>query len=131
MAHRIRRVAGWLLQVLMAAAFVAIGLGKFGSPFWERSFARWGYPAGAHLVVGVVEIIGGVLILVPRFTSYAAFGLATVMVGAIVTQARAGEMWTRPVPHLVVLLLLAALRWPERWRRSPASSMPGVAATRS
>ena len=123
--QRIRRVVGWLLQLLMAAAFVSIGLGKFGDPSWERAFARWGYPAGSHLVVGALECLGGVLMLVPRLTSYAALFVAMIMVGAIATHAHAGQPWTRPVPHLCVLLLLAAVRWRDRWRPSPATPTPG------
>jgi uncharacterized membrane protein YphA (DoxX/SURF4 family) len=116
-----RTIASWLLQVLMAAAFITIGLGKFGAPFWERSFARWGYPPGFHLVVGVIELVGGILVLVPRLTSYAGLMLGTVMVGAILTHALAGDMWARPVPHLVILMLLTWLRWPSRWRRPPVT----------
>jgi putative oxidoreductase len=123
--QKIRSVAGWLLQLLLAAAFVSIGLGKFGNPFWERAFARWGYPPGSHLIVGGLEFLGGVLMLVPRLTSYAALFVAMIMVGAIATHALAGQPWTRPVPHLCVLLLLAAVRWRDRWRPSPAASTPG------
>jgi uncharacterized membrane protein YphA (DoxX/SURF4 family) len=126
--QKIRSVVGWLLQLLMAAAFVSIGLGKFGNPSWERAFARWGYPPGSHLIVGALEFLGGVLILVPRLTSYAALFVATIMVGAIATHALAGQPWTRPVPHLCVLLLLAAVRWRDRWRPSPTASTSGDVA---
>ena len=36
----------WVVQVLAAAAFIAIGVAKFGDPAWARNFARWGYPDG-------------------------------------------------------------------------------------
>lgn len=113
---KVRNVAGWLLQILMAVAFVGIGLAKFGDPAWERNFARWGYPAGFHLVIGAVEFLLGVLLIVPKLTSYAALGLAAVMAGAVATHATAGQAWTRPLPHLTLFLILAALRWPRRWR---------------
>jgi putative oxidoreductase len=126
--QRLRKIGAWLLQILMAAAFVSIGLGKFGDPSWERAFARWGYPPGSHLVVGALECLGGVLMLVPRFTSYAALFVAMIMVGAIATHALAGQPWTRPLPHLCVLLLLAVVRWRDRWRPSHAASSPGGVA---
>jgi uncharacterized membrane protein YphA (DoxX/SURF4 family) len=109
-----RVVAGWALQVLLAFAFVSIGLGKFNDPSWARSFERWGYPHGFHLVTGVIEAACGVLLLVPRLTSYAALLLGVVMVAAAATHMMAGQPWTRPLPHLTMLMILAWLRWKRR-----------------
>jgi uncharacterized membrane protein YphA (DoxX/SURF4 family) len=127
--QRLRTIAAWLLQILLAAAFVSIGLGKFGDPSWARAFARWGYPPGSHLLIGSLECLGGVLMLVPRLASYAALFVAMIMGGAIATHALAGQPWTRPLPHLCVLLLLAAVRWRDRRRPSSAASSPGGVAT--
>jgi uncharacterized membrane protein YphA (DoxX/SURF4 family) len=106
-----------VLQGLLALAFVSIGIGKFIEPFWARSFERWGYPPGFHLVTGVVEVGCGLLLLVPRLSSYAALALGGVMAAAAATHAMAGQAWTRPLPHLAMLLLLAWVRWPRRWTR--------------
>jgi len=114
--QRARVGMSWVLQGLMALAFVAIGIGKFRDPFWVRSFAQWGYPDGFRVVIGCVEAVAGLLLLVPRLTSYAALLLGAVMVGASVTHALAGDMWARPLPHLAILLLLAWLKWPRRWK---------------
>jgi uncharacterized membrane protein YphA (DoxX/SURF4 family) len=116
-----RRIITWALQALMTLAFLSIGFGKFGDPSWERSFVRWGYPHGSHLVVGTIEMAAGALLIVPRFASYAALLLAVVMVGAMTTHGLAGQDMWRPAPHLTLLLLLAWLRWPSRWRRSSAA----------
>jgi hypothetical protein len=43
----VRTVALWIVQVLTAAAFVAIGIAKFASPAWETTFSRWRYPDGS------------------------------------------------------------------------------------
>ena len=40
-------MALWIVNVLAAAAFVAIGLAKFGLPEWAINFERWGYPDGS------------------------------------------------------------------------------------
>ena len=117
LGQRVRKIATWGLQALLAVAFLSIGFGKFGDASWERSFVRWGYPAGSHLVVGGIEMAGGALLLVPRLSTYGALMLATVMLGAMATHAMAGQSPWRPAPHLVLLLLLAWLRWPSRWRR--------------
>ena len=87
---RVLRIVGtvalWIVNVLAAAAFVAIGLAKFGIPEWAIKFERWGYPDGFYMVIGALEIAGGVLLLVPRLSSYAAALLGAILIGAAATQ---------------------------------------------
>ena len=80
-------VALWIVNILAAAAFVAIGLAKFGSPAWAIKFERWGYPDGFYMVIGALEIAGGVLLLLPRVSSYAAALLGAILIGAAATHA--------------------------------------------
>jgi putative oxidoreductase len=125
-----RVVFSWILQVIVGIAFMPIGLGKFSNPMWVRGFERWGYPDWFRILIGVVEVACGLLLLVPRLTSYAALLLVAVMIGALATHAMAGQDWIRPVPHMTILLLLAWLRWPSRWR-SRHKSAPGVVPSES
>lgn len=124
-------VGRWLLQVFLAAVFIAVGLGKFGDLSWERRFDRWGYPSGSHVLVGVVELVAGALLLVPRLTTYAALLLAVVMFGAIVTHAVAGERWINPLPHLCLLLLVAFVRRRDRWRLGAVPAVRGETPAQS
>ena len=107
---RIVRLAGtiglWVLQVLLGALFVVLGAGKFADPTWQRNFARWGYPDGFYMVVGVLEALGGLMLFVPRLTSYAAAMLGIIMLGASLTHLVHGEM-RRVAPPLVYLAVLA------------------------
>ena len=114
---KIRAIAGWALQILLAFAFVSIGLGKFNDAFWARSFERWGYPSGFHIVVGIIELVGGLTLLIPRLASYGALLLGGVMIAAAITHAMAGQPWTRPLPHLAMLMILAWVRWSSRVKR--------------
>jgi putative oxidoreductase len=100
-----RIVSFWVLPTLMGLLFVLIGLGKFGAPGWQRNFERWGYPDGAYAVVGVAEMLGGVLLLVPRFTTWSVAGLYVILVGAIGTHLAYGETNRLVSPVLYVLLL--------------------------
>jgi putative oxidoreductase len=113
---RAKTVIGWVLQVLVGAMFVLIGLGKFGDPSWAQKFERWGYPPGSHLIVGIIEAGAGLALLVPRLTSYAAGVLVVVMAGAAVTHLVHGEMerLSPPLAYIVILSLVAWLRWPKR-----------------
>lgn len=74
-----RLAAGWV--------FVAFGAGKFTSHASEvRSFRDYGLPAPDAFVyaIGVIEVAGGVLLIVGLATRVAALILAGDMVGAIV-----------------------------------------------
>jgi uncharacterized membrane protein YphA (DoxX/SURF4 family) len=114
--RKIRTVFTWLLQILVGVAFVPIGLAKFSHPMWINGFERWGYAPWFRILIGVVEAGCGVMLLVPRLTSYAAVTLAAVMIGAMWTHAMAHQPWWRPLPHFLLLTLLATLRWRSRWK---------------
>jgi uncharacterized membrane protein YphA (DoxX/SURF4 family) len=83
---RVKTGLMWALQVFAGAVFVLVGSRKFVDLRWAHDFARWGYPAGFRLLIGGVEIAGGLALLVPPVTSYAALILMVVMVGAAATQ---------------------------------------------
>lgn len=123
---RIVRLIGvvvlWLLQILMAVAFMAIGIAKFADPDWARKFARWGYPDGFYMVIGALEAAGGVALLAPRLTSYTAAALGIIMIGASLTHWLHGEMArvTPPLMYLAVLAVVGSARWRSAIRlRSP------------
>lgn len=109
----VKIVAVWTLQIFVGLMFVMVGVMKFQDPTWARSFARWGYPDGFYMVVGVLEAVGGAAMLVPRLTTYAALLLMTVMAGAVLTHLVYGELQRLPVP-LVYLLVTALVGWLRR-----------------
>ena len=85
----VKTIALWALQIFIGSMFVLVGVLKFQDPTWVRNFARWGYPDGFYIVVGVLEAAGGAAMLVPRLTTYAALLLITVMAGAVADASRA------------------------------------------
>ena len=122
-----RIVASWILQCLGAFGFANIGIGKFRGTFWQQSFARWGYPDGFYMVVGGAEFIGGLLLLVPKLSSYAALCLMGIMICASATHALAGQTARimAPVPWAVTMAVIAWLRWPSRaGARRKANEIP-------
>src|SRR5947208_12343112 len=82
--------AGTALLALRLAAggvFVAFGVGKFINHGSElASFKTYGLPAPELFVVviGAVELVGGLALIAGRFTRLAALVLAGDMVGAII-----------------------------------------------
>ena len=120
----VRILAVWTLQIVIGGLFVMLGVMKFQDPSWARNFARWGYPDGFYMVVGVIEALGGAALLVPRITTYAALVLVATMAGAAVTHLLHGELHRLPVP-LVYLLLIALVGW---LRRRSAARFASAAA---
>ena len=112
----------WLLQLLLAVVMVGPGSQKFTSPTWERMFRTWGYPDGFYLVIGAIEVVGGLGLLIPRTASYSAIVLSVVMLGASATQVlRGGRNGVGEVVFAVLLALVAWIRWRDRMRVKPAS----------
>jgi putative oxidoreductase len=123
------------LSVLLALAFLGSGGSKLvnakaaeGRPY-DQQFVAWGYPAWARLVVGAAEVMGALGLLLPRTRFLAAAGLTVLMLGAIATHLRAGEVAYAPIP-LALGALTAGVAWtsrPDRLPFMPARSRTGEA----
>lgn len=111
----------WILLMLEVLSMATAGWGKFEHyDGWRHWFERWGYGAWFSPVIGVVEISGALLLLVPRVASYAAALLIVVMLGAFytVTTKESDLSWVDPLVHIGLLAVVLAVRWPRRTRAS-------------
>ena len=76
------------IRIVVGVAFVFFGVVKFLiTEFEVAEFVRFGFPESALVVqaVGLVEVVAGVLLVVGLGTRLAAFALAVVMAGAVLT----------------------------------------------
>jgi putative oxidoreductase len=108
----------WALSALLAAAFLKQGISKFDNTGgWARAFAHYGFPVWFRYLIGVMEGLGGALVLVPRLAFYGAASIGIVMIGAAGTHAFRGEFGNTPVNGLGILLagLVAWGRWSKRY----------------
>jgi putative oxidoreductase len=64
----------WLLRGAIAVAFVMFGAEKFTDPQWVKLFQQIGFGQWFRSFTGVVEIVGGLLLLVP-WTATVGLGL--------------------------------------------------------
>ena len=55
----------WILRGGVAVAFALFGAEKFNDPQWVRTFQQIGFGQWFRCVTGVVEILGGLLVLLP------------------------------------------------------------------
>ncbi len=80
------RVVLWVVNVPETLMMGLAGASKFMNPgLWQGMFVDWGYPIWFTSVIGLTEIIGAILLFVPRLTFYAASVLIVVMIGALLT----------------------------------------------
>ncbi len=89
---------------------MAGGAKLMGSHSQVEHFAQWGYPLWFLYLTGVIEVVGGICLFIPKVQFYGIVVLSVTMVGAALTHLRAHEMSAFPVP-LVLLALLVMLAW--------------------
>jgi putative oxidoreductase len=114
--------AAMLLALRLAAGsvFVAFGAGKFVNHASElASFKSYGLPAPELFVpvIGVIELVGGMLLIVGILTRPAALVLAGDMIGAIVVSGIGlGELVSLTLaPAELAICLFLVWRGPGMW----------------
>jgi uncharacterized membrane protein YphA (DoxX/SURF4 family) len=100
----LRRIAVWANAIFLALAFVSIGISKLQGTSalrWSERFEHWGYPGHAQYVVAVLEILGGIALLIPRWRHIASVTLGALMIGALCTHLVNAE-FARIIPPFVL-----------------------------
>jgi uncharacterized membrane protein YphA (DoxX/SURF4 family) len=107
----------WALQLLLSLSFIWSVLTRelAGNPETLRHFTSFGFTKAFMFFIGVVELLGGIGLLIPYFTVAAATGLVVIMAGATYSHlVLAGDPWYTGVPSVItglLLLLLIRVRW--------------------
>lgn len=84
---KIQPILIWLIGAYLAYKLAFNGWRKFDPDgFWTKAFVKWGYPVWFRIFIGVVEFVGGLLMIVPRSRPLGALMLLVVMVGALSTR---------------------------------------------
>jgi putative oxidoreductase len=103
------------LRVSSGVVFVVFGAGKFVNHSSElASFRSYALPAPevSVIVIGVIELLGGALLIANRFVKPAALVLAADMVGAIVVSGIArGEPVSLTLAPALLLVMVGLLVW--------------------
>jgi uncharacterized membrane protein YphA (DoxX/SURF4 family) len=107
-------IALWIVQGLLAAAFLGAGGMKLTQPkeklatnmAWVEDFSQ-----STIRVIGLLEVLGAIglilpmaLSILPVLTGIAAVGLVLTMIGAAITHIRRGEMPMLVPPAILGLL---------------------------
>ena len=113
MSASTRNIIAWVLQVLLGLAFIAAGFNKLRDlSATITMFTGIGLPTVLAYVIGGAELLGGIGLLIPRFTRLAAMGLVIIMIGAVFMHAtKIPGGLANGVPAIVLLVLLGVLLW--------------------
>lgn len=115
-------IALWVLQVLLALAFLAAGASKLaGAPMMVATFEKIGLGQWFRYLTGGLEVIGAIALLVPTLSGVGALLLVCIMVGAVITHLF--KIGGSPAAPLVLLVLSAVIAW---GRRDRTASLLGV-----
>jgi putative oxidoreductase len=109
-AGKMRMITLWILSGLVALAFLGVGGAKLtGASAMVELFDKVGRGQWFRYFTGLLEVAGGIGLLIPRYAFYAAGLLAVVMVGAII--AHLTVLGTSPAVPVVLLVLSATIAW--------------------
>lgn len=112
-SNRAVSILAWVLAASFFAGFVTKfmpGETFFGPPYSVK-FVEWGYPSWFRLVVGAGELIGGILLLIPRYRFVGCLLLVVILEGAIVTHVINDDPIRESIaaPVTLLLVLIAAV----------------------
>jgi hypothetical protein len=99
-------ILGWTLTVLPALMLVASASGKLvgAVAVKEMMGGKFGYPPGAIVVLGAVELVCALLFVIPRTSVLGAILVTGYLGGAVATHVRAGDAFVAPA-------LLGVVAW--------------------
>jgi uncharacterized membrane protein YphA (DoxX/SURF4 family) len=108
------RIALRALQVFLALFYVIVSAVPklIAHPSAVEGFDKLGWGSAGMYAIGVLELAGGVALLIPVLQSVAAIGLSALMAGAFVVQltVHGGENAATPLILIVPLVLIAWAR---------------------
>jgi len=116
----------WIVSVLVCVAMLTPGVSKVVNlegrslDGWSQRFEGWGLPPSLVPVVGVAELGGGVLLLVPKVAPFGGVSVGVTMIGAMFTHLLNGQLKRAPIP-LIIALMAFFVSW-HRWNQRARSS---------
>jgi putative oxidoreductase len=107
---RARTIVLWILQFASAGLFLLGGFSKLlGAAAMVQMFDAIGIGQWFRYLTGGIEVVSGLLLLVPSLAFFGAAALAITMAGAIVTHLFV--IGGSPVPAVVLLAATTAVAW--------------------
>src|SRR6476469_8880231 len=107
---KIINIGLWILQIGAAGMFLMVGFFKLsGDPQLVELFDAIGLGQWFRYVTGSVEVLGAVLLLIPRLSGLGALLLAGTMVGAVATHLFV--VGGSPLPAIILFIVTGVIAW--------------------
>lgn len=120
------KITVWTLQIIVGLMFVSAGVMKLsGAQFAIEIFEHIGIGQWFRYVTGTVELVAGLLLLLPLTAPFAGIILAITMVCAIFTHL--AVIGGSPIPAVLLLAGSLAIVWLRR-RQLPLIGTAAAAA---
>ncbi len=112
---KIVNVGLWVLQIGAAGMFLMAGFGKLsGDPQMVGMFDAIGLGQWFRYLTGSVEVLGALLLLIPRLSGLGALLLVGTMLGAIATHLFI--VGGSPLMAIILLIVTGIIAWGRRQR---------------
>ena len=112
---KIINVGLWILQIGAAGMFLMVGFFKLsGDPRMVGLFDAIGLGQWFRYVTGSLEVLGALLLLIPRLSGLGALMLFGVMLGAVVTHVFI--VGGSPLMAIILLIVTGVVAWGRRKR---------------
>jgi len=109
---RRRTIIVWVLTVLAAVAFAGAGLSKLsGSEQMVTAFNAFGFPLWFMTLVGLAEVAGAIVLLLPPIAFIGGLSLMGVAGGAFITHLASGDSFATAIPSIILLVLVSVVTW--------------------
>jgi putative oxidoreductase len=113
--EKITNVGLWILQIGAAGMFLMVGFLKLsGDPQLVGLFDAIGLGQWFRYLTGSLEVLGALLLLIPRLSGLGALMLFGVMVGAVVTHVFI--VGGSPLMAIILLVVMGVVAWGRRDR---------------
>ena len=99
---------GWILRLAVAGVFLAVGGSKFDEhSYWVKLFNQIGFGQWFRYLTGMLQVLGAILVVVPRTFLIGIGILAATMAGATaVWIVRFGAPGNAVIPAVVLVALV-------------------------
>lgn len=102
----VRVLLSWLMAIIIALVMITTGIPMLrGDEQAETDFMRWGYDSGFATLIGILQIIAGILVVIPSLSMIGAALVICIMTGAIYTHVSTSI----GSPGFAVIILLLAI----------------------
>ncbi|EJC82354.1 DoxX protein [Rhizobium leguminosarum bv. trifolii WSM2297] len=107
------KILSWVLRLLAAAVFLAAGGAKLaGAQMMVDGFNQIGIGQWFRVMTGVVEVAGGIALVVPATAAFGGLMLAVTMVCAIMTHLFV--IGGNPAPAFLLMVMTGTVAWLHR-----------------